>query len=100
MNNALFKIILLFCLINYSPVVAQEAKPKILAIGDSLLAWHKLTGRSISHIVERELDVSITDRSLSGARMLYKLPLTGSIGFSIPRQYTEQLPTFVGRFTF
>ncbi len=52
MNNALFKIILLFCLINYSPVVAQEAKPKILAIGDSLLAWHKLTGRSISHIPE------------------------------------------------
>lgn len=89
MNNPLFKTILLFCLISYSPVVAQEAKPKILAIGDSLLAWHKLTGRSISHIVEKELDVSITDRSLSGARMLYKLPLTGSIGFSIPRQYNK-----------
>ena len=68
-------------------VSAQDGPPKILAIGDSLLAWHKLTGRSISQTVEKELDVSVTDRSLSGARMIYKLPITGTVGFSIPRQY-------------
>ncbi|KAB7616359.1 SGNH/GDSL hydrolase family protein [Amylibacter sp. SFDW26] len=58
-------------------------------MGDSLLAWHKLTGRSITQVAGKELDISITDRSLSGARMIYKLPITGTVGFSIPRQYTS-----------
>ncbi len=79
--------ILMFSGLQNGQATAQETPPKILAIGDSLMAWHKLTGRSISQTVGKELDVSITDRSLSGARMIYRLPITGTIGFSIPRQY-------------
>ncbi len=77
----------LFCLMSTPQLMAQDKSPKILAIGDSLLAWHKLTGRSIAQTVGKELGVSVTDRSLSGARMIYKLPITGTVGFSIPRQY-------------
>ena len=32
-----------------------EAAPRILAIGDSLLAWHKQRGRSIADVVSTEL---------------------------------------------
>lgn len=60
---------------------------RILAMGDSLLAWHGMTGHSIPDRLETYLGEPVTDRSVSGARMIYNLPITGAMGMSIPRQY-------------
>lgn len=60
---------------------------RILAMGDSLMASHKLSGRSISHAVAKALGQPVENRSVAGARMIYKLPLTGAMGMSIAKQY-------------
>ncbi|CUI00423.1 SGNH/GDSL hydrolase family protein [Leisingera aquaemixtae] len=62
--------------------------PRILAMGDSLLAWHSLAGKSIPDTVARELQEPVVDRSVSAARILYKLPLSGAAGMNIRKQYT------------
>lgn len=71
-------------------VVAQaqaQAVPRILAIGDSMLAAHSISGRSVARQLSRHLGVPVTDRSVAGAWMNYKLPITGALGMSIPKQF-------------
>ena len=58
-------------------------------MGDSLLAMHKLAGRSVSASVERELGVRVTDMSVAGARFLYRLPISGALGLNITKQYRK-----------
>ena len=65
---------------------ARAESPKILAIGDSLMASHAITGRAIADQVENLSGVPVTDRSVLGARMIYKLPISGRLGLSIPAQ--------------
>lgn len=70
-----------------APVLAGSDGPRILAIGDSLLAAHSITGRSVADGLARLLDEPVLDRSILGARMIYKLPITGAMGLSIPAQF-------------
>lgn len=64
--------------------------PRILVIGDSLLASHKVSGRSVGHYLESYLGTTVKDRSILGARMIYNLPVSGAIGLSIPAQYRDE----------
>jgi acyl-CoA thioesterase I len=61
--------------------------PKILAIGDSMLAWHKVSGRSIGDVVSQRLNAEIVDHSIAAARFNYALPITGAFGLNIAKQY-------------
>lgn len=75
--------------LSLSGIAAESARadsPKILAIGDSLMASHSISGRAIADHVERLSGHKVTDRSVLGARMIYNLPLTGAMGLSIPAQ--------------
>lgn len=56
-------------------------------MGDSMLAWNRASGRSVSHKIENLLGVEVLDRSVSGAQVLYALPVSGALGLSIPKQY-------------
>ncbi len=67
---------------------AKDAR--ILAIGDSLLASHAISGRAVADFLERELGQPVKDRSIAGARMIYNLPLTGAMGMSIPAQFNAK----------
>ncbi|WP_435661459.1 SGNH/GDSL hydrolase family protein [Leisingera caerulea] len=58
-------------------------------MGDSLLAWHSLAGKSIPDMVARELQEPVVDRSVSAARIIYKLPVSGAAGMNIRKQYTS-----------
>ncbi len=88
MKNYLFPLIALpFFLFNASEMIAGQVNSRILAMGDSLLASHKISGRSITAAVEKRLGEPVTDRSVLAARLLYKLPISGSLGLSIPKQY-------------
>ncbi|MFY0311978.1 SGNH/GDSL hydrolase family protein [Leisingera sp. D0M16] len=57
-------------------------------MGDSLLAWHSLSGKSVTDAVARELQEPVVDRSVSAARVIYKLPISGAAGMNIRKQYT------------
>ena len=88
MRNYLFPLIALpFFLLTAPETIAGEVNSRILAMGDSLLASHKISGRSIADAVEKKLGEPVIDRSVLAARLLYKLPISGSLGMSIPKQY-------------
>jgi lysophospholipase L1-like esterase len=69
--------------------VSRNASPRILTMGDSLMAWHGITGGSISHSISRTLNEPVANNAVGGARILYKLPLTGAMGMKIASQYRE-----------
>lgn len=71
------------------PKAGDPEPPVILAMGDSMLAWNGSGGNAVSDEVERRLEREVIDRSLSGASMLYALPLSGSFGLRISRQYIK-----------
>ncbi|OIQ34908.1 MAG: GDSL family lipase [Roseobacter sp. MedPE-SWchi] len=58
----------------------------VLVMGDSLMAWNGTSQRAISDVMEKHLQVEVTDRSVSAARMIYRLPVSGAAGLSIPKQ--------------
>ena len=60
---------------------------RILAIGDSMMVWNGLIGQSIPDVLAEELAAPVVDRAVTGARMIYRLPITGAAGLSIPKQY-------------
>jgi lysophospholipase L1-like esterase len=66
-----------------------ENYPRILAMGDSFLASHSKKKRSVPAVLAQLLQEPIRDQSVLGARMIYKLPISGSLGFNIGRQYRK-----------
>ena len=60
---------------------------RILAIGDSLLASHSSDGASVSDRVEARLGEQVIDRSVSGAKVVNPLPISGAMGMRISEQY-------------
>ncbi|SFM02526.1 SGNH/GDSL hydrolase family protein [Shimia aestuarii] len=69
--------------------VSRADGPRILAMGDSLMAWHGVTERSITHSLANELGEPVLNRSIGGARIIYGLPISGSMGMKIANQYKE-----------
>lgn len=53
------------------------------------MASHRISSRSISGSIGRSLGVKVTDRSIVGARMIYKLPITGMLGLNIGKQFRK-----------
>ena len=67
--------------------LARAEAPRVLTIGDSLMASHAVSGRSVAGYLEQALGQEVTDRSVLGAHMVYRLPISGAMGMSIPAQY-------------
>lgn len=67
--------------------VPRSDAPRILAMGDSMLAWRGNSGGAVSDEVERLLGEQVIDRSVIGARVFYALPITGAMGMNIAKQY-------------
>lgn len=80
---------ILFLLMSLPLSGPAHAEPvaRILAMGDSLIAWNRAGQRSIADVVARELGEPVKNRALSGARLIYKLPLTGAMGMNIGKQF-------------
>jgi lysophospholipase L1-like esterase len=64
-----------------------QGGPRILVMGDSLFAMHKLAGGSVGTRLRTALDTHVADHSIGGARYLYRLPISGALGLNIPKQY-------------
>lgn len=67
--------------------VSRNFSARYLAMGDSMLAWRRPEGKSISDVVERQLGEPVVDRSVIGAQFTYFLPITGALGLNIGKQY-------------
>ena len=64
---------------------AQIAPAKVLAMGDSLMAWNRAHGASISDQVERLTGAPVIDRSIPGSVVMRGLP-----GLNIPKQFVRR----------
>jgi len=78
---------LAFFLFGCTEPVSRDLNPRILAMGDSLLATHEMSGKSVSHAIEEFLGEPVIDRSVAGARFFYALPISGAMGMNISKQY-------------
>jgi lysophospholipase L1-like esterase len=88
-----FSLLILFVFL--SVVASQQRahaqdKPRILAIGDSLMAWHRNESKSIADSLEASLGEPVLNRSISGARIIYGLPVTGALGLRISSQFRDR----------
>ena len=69
--------------------VSKDSQVRILAIGDSLMAWNSVLGSSIPKVIAEELNEPVIDHSVSGARMLTRDYSTDTQGFAVPYQYDK-----------
>jgi hypothetical protein len=76
------------------PTYAQDAAPsndaKILAMGDSLMAWHLVSKNSIADAAAKSLGEPVRSRAMGGAKIIHPLPLTGALGMKISRQFEDK----------
>lgn len=78
----------LFLLVSLPAGLAHaEGRARVLMMGDSLFAMHKLAGGSVGASLRATLGAPVVDNSIAGARFLYRLPISGAVGLSIPKQY-------------
>src|SRR6056297_3701399 len=64
-----------------------QGGPRVLVMGDSLFAMHKLAGGSDGARLRAALGAHLVDASIGGARYLYRLPISGALGMNIAKQY-------------
>lgn len=69
--------------------VPSSGTARIIATGDSMLAWNAASNRSVVDALEQRLGARIVDRSVVGARYHYVLPISGSLGVRIGAQYVS-----------
>lgn len=74
-------------LVGCGEAVMRSDHARILALGDSMFAWNKLTNNAIPDVLETELGEEVVDRSAIAARFLYDLPISGAMGLNISKQY-------------
>lgn len=68
---------------------APRTQAKILAIGDSLMAWHSVSAASIAHVVGKELNEPVINRATGGAKIIHALPISGALGLKIAQQFSS-----------
>ena len=67
--------------------VSRDFPSRILVVGDSMLATHRMSDLAVADHIEESLSEPVVDRSVIGARFFYPLPISGSAGLSITKQY-------------
>lgn len=82
-------LVLLAAMLPVQATAQDRTDARILAIGDSLMSWHKMIGLSIADVVGQELGEPTLNRSISGARMLFRLPGMAEMGMRISSQYSN-----------
>jgi len=84
MTSFLRSLFLAFWVGMTSGIAAAQEPARILAVGDSLMAWHLMTGKSIADVVGDELNEPTASRAVSAARMIFNVPGFAQMGMQIP----------------
>ena len=66
---------------------AQADTLRVLAVGDSLLAWQKWTGRDIPSVMGQVLGAQVENDAVAGARFSNASGLGRALGFDVRSQY-------------
>tara|TARA_R110002072_G_scaffold108642_1_gene235528 strand:- start:2574 stop:3257 length:684 start_codon:yes stop_codon:yes gene_type:complete len=66
---------------------AAERPMRVLVMGDSFMTSNRFARKSFSHVLSSLLQTNVKSKAVIGARHLYALPITGSLGMNISKQY-------------
>ena len=88
MTSFLRSLFLAFWVGMTSGIAAAQEPARILAVGDSLMAWRLMTGKSIADVVGDELNEPTASRAVSAARMIFNVPGFAQMGMQIPNQFS------------
>lgn len=67
---------------------AQADKPlRVLVMGDSFMTSNGSAGYAVPALLQKSLKAVVKSRAVTGARFVYKLPLTGALGMNISKQF-------------
>jgi acyl-CoA thioesterase-1 len=67
---------------------ARAEGPRILVMGDSLMAMNRLIGGSVAQALGDALGVQVQDQSVPGARIFFPVPVLNAAGLKIRSQLT------------
>jgi lysophospholipase L1-like esterase len=82
------RVFILSFMIWVGVVGAAGAEPlRILAVGDSVMAWQKWTGRDIPSVMGAFLDAQVQNEAVPGARFSNTSRLGRAVGFDVRAQY-------------
>lgn len=87
MFRTLFFIGILSLLLGCGEQVTTSTSSRILLLGDSMMAFNRIGRQSVANVMEDELREEVIDRSVSGARYFYILPISGRAGLKLTSQY-------------
>jgi lysophospholipase L1-like esterase len=59
---------------------------RVLAVGDSVLAWNRGARASIPEVAARALGLDVINAAVPGARVIQPSPLRAALGLSVPAQ--------------
>ncbi len=85
-----FLIPLLGCLsilLGCQEVPANAPDARVIAVGDSLMAWNAMSGSSIPDVVERSIGAPVLDRSVSAAWLRTSFDDNGAPRSGVQAQY-------------
>ena len=71
-----------------APIQAAEP-PRVLFMGDSMLAWNRSAGRSVADYLARETNGFVTDQSRNGASYFTQVRLLAGKRGNIPSQFLD-----------
>ena len=74
-------------LVGCGETVSRDFPSRILVVGDSMLASNRMSDAAVADAIEQTLREPVVDRSVIGARFHYSLPISGSAGLNITKQY-------------
>ncbi|QFT57980.1 hypothetical protein FIU94_04010 [Sulfitobacter sp. THAF37] len=69
-----------------STAVAAE-RMNVLVMGDSFMTSNGSARQSVPHVLSSLLKTRVKSKAVTGARHLYRLPITGALGMNISKQY-------------
>ncbi|RUS60980.1 SGNH/GDSL hydrolase family protein [Pseudorhodobacter sp. E13] len=80
---------LLSCLlvIGCGESIGKSPNARILLMGDSMMASNAVGGNTVANGIEALLGEEVIDRSVSGAKYFYYLPISGAAGLRLDAQY-------------
>jgi lysophospholipase L1-like esterase len=87
-----FSLALIGCLsvlASCQEVPSRNSGARVLAVGDSLMAWNALSGNAIPDVVERSIHMPVVDRTVSASWMQTNFDSKGAPVSGIQAQYVS-----------
>ena len=83
--QAFFACLLL--MLTHAGGLSAQQPQRVLVMGDSFMTSNGSRGQAVPQLLGKALGTKVTSRAVTGARYVYGLPITGALGFNIPKQW-------------